>query len=40
MSEIYNEGMRRLDQSLGYVEQAINKLSREKVWVWVRPRSS
>ncbi|OMD43408.1 DinB family protein [Paenibacillus odorifer] len=36
MSEIIIECMRRLDQSLGYVEQAVSELSMEQVWF--RPR--
>ncbi|MEK3963918.1 MULTISPECIES: DinB family protein [Paenibacillus] len=37
MSEIIIECMRRLDQSLGYVEQAVNKLTTEEIWF--RPKS-
>lgn len=36
MSEIITECMRRLDQSLGYLELAVGRLPEEKVWF--RPR--
>jgi uncharacterized damage-inducible protein DinB len=38
MSEIIAECMRRLDQSLGYVEQALGRLTEEKVWLQPRPK--
>ncbi|AIQ57995.1 hypothetical protein PBOR_14455 [Paenibacillus borealis] len=38
MSEIILECMRRLDQSLGYVELALAKLTEEKVWLRPRPK--
>lgn len=38
MSEIITECMRRLDQSLGYVEQSVSKLSMEEIWYRPRPK--
>ncbi len=38
MSEIITECMRRLDQSLGYVEQSVSKLSMEQIWYRPRPK--
>lgn len=38
MSEIVTECMRRLDQSLGYVEQSVCKLSMEELWFRPRPK--
>lgn len=38
MSEIITECMRRLDQSLGYVEQSLCKLSMEEIWFRPRPK--
>lgn len=38
MSEIITECMRRLDQSLGYVEAALGRLPEEKLWFRPRPK--
>ncbi|ASA20802.1 DinB family protein [Paenibacillus donghaensis] len=38
MSEIIDECLRRLDQSLGYLEQALGGLSEEQVWYRPRPK--
>lgn len=38
MSEVIMECMRRLDQSLGYVEAALERLPQDKLWLRPRPR--
>lgn len=38
MSEMIGECMRRLDQSLEYVEKAVGKLPEEKIWFRPRPK--
>ncbi|MNI46395.1 DinB superfamily protein [compost metagenome] len=38
MNEIIAECMRRLDQSLGYVETALSRLPEEKLWLRPRPK--
>lgn len=38
MSEVISECMRRLDQSLGYVETSLWRLPEDKLWLRPRPR--
>ncbi|WP_162551257.1 DinB family protein [Paenibacillus tepidiphilus] len=38
MSEIITECMRRLEQSLGYIEKAVGELPEDKIWLRPRPK--